>query len=517
MPPPTPLLTHPVITLSPPAPDASRILSVRFTLTPPAQTDPATTPVLNGDGLPDGDVVVEFQGEEGEGLEHNDDDGEEGGTQEGDSGADGVKEGKQAEDIESTKEWEPLSARSDASGHYFHLSRAGPASSSISDNTTTNSKENENENANNKDNDGDEPSPTTTTGPPTALPLPLPLPPSLGPLSTAHLLYHENRPYTAEFLLPDPTLPSFFASRPIVQAPSILIPGRDNIVLFRIAGGVTVPSVVRVGFTPRWGGGEVVLAEVVAPITSSQSAASGPDTASATSAETKAETQQQQEEDVNAPWPLPASAAESLHTLWAQLRLTDLQALMDVARELEEEGRRGKTTGRVKIGVEGGGMDEEAVRREGWLVGEEVAWVGEVYGVGVGVGVEGQGATTTKESPVTGANLVGPEMGVVVNASMGQVEEVVKGLEEEGKTAPSPATPTDTSNFGFGLGLGLGLATQDNAVETARIIHMIPETRDMDSKDEKEDKEEKEKEELFALPLSPRSPDMVQGPFAVWR
>ena len=50
------------------------------------------------------------------------------------------------------------------------------------------------------------------------------------------------------------------------------------------------------------------------------------------------------------------------HTTFVQQRLTDLKTLEDIAHELECEGAHGLSTGKVKVGVEGGGMDEEAVR-----------------------------------------------------------------------------------------------------------------------------------------------------------
>ncbi|RPA91066.1 hypothetical protein L873DRAFT_349226 [Choiromyces venosus 120613-1] len=151
------------------------------------------------------------------------------------------------------------------------------------------------------------------------------------PLSTAKLLQFENG--GLDKLEPSDDLPGFFSARPIVQAPTHILGGDGKgKVYFLLTGEAKTPDSVKILFYPTWTP-PVALAEV----------------------------------DV-----VSASPGTEGHTAWAQHRLADLKTLEDIARELEREGARGLGTGRVKVGVEGGGMDEEAVRREGWMVGEEM-------------------------------------------------------------------------------------------------------------------------------------------------
>lgn len=154
-----------------------------------------------------------------------------------------------------------------------------------------------------------------------------------------------------------------------------------------------------------------------------------------------------------------------LHTAWAESRIDDLRTLEEIARELEREGARGLGTGRVKVGVEGGGMDEEAVRREGWMVGEEMVWVREAF----------------------------------LNRHI---------VEEE----PSP----------MGLGLGLGLDTSAGESKVLKLsttispggsVHLVS----CGTGGRAASIHQEEEDDLFALPLSPRSPEMAMSPFSMFR
>jgi hypothetical protein len=94
-------------------------------------------------------------------------------------------------------------------------------------------------------------------------------------------------------------------------------------------------------------------------------------------------------------------------------------------------------------------MDEEAVRREGWMVGEEMIWVRDHFL-----------STPVSETTIDGLN------GLGISSSLG------------------------------GLSLNTG-----SSVEPP--VHV--------------DDHEEEEEDLFALPLSPRSPDMSVSPFSMFR
>jgi len=161
-----------------------------------------------------------------------------------------------------------------------------------------------------------------------------------GPLSTARLLEFENGPNFNDVLSDD--LAAFFASRPLVQAPTNIVTDATGTtrVFFLLSKDAPLPDVVRIHFTPTWN----PVSSEVATVTAHE-----------------------------------IITAQSLHYAWAEARLADLQTLEEIARELEAEGSRGTTAGRVKVGVEGGGMDEEAVRRESWMVREEQGWVREKF------------------------------------------------------------------------------------------------------------------------------------------
>lgn len=249
------------------------------------------------------------------------------------------------------------------------------------------------------------------------------------PLSTAKLLAFENGLDKFE---ETEDLSAFFASRPIVQAPAHIIPDAQTghvVVYFLVTGTAPLPDLIRIIFVPTWGASQI-LAAVPVP----------------------------QRTDYSGHGNL------LLHTAWAESRIDDLGTLEEIARELEREGARGLGTGRVKVGVEGGGMDEEAVRREGWMVGEEMVWVREAF----------------------------------LNRHI---------AEEE----PSP--------LGIGLGLGLDTLTGkglklSTTISPGGTAHLVA----CGSKNSRAAAiYQEEEEDLFALPLSPRSPEMAMSPFSMFR
>ncbi|KAI5780411.1 hypothetical protein EDC01DRAFT_633288 [Geopyxis carbonaria] len=237
-----------------------------------------------------------------------------------------------------------------------------------------------------------------------------------GPLSTAKLLEFENGPNFREV---QEDLSAFFAARPIVQAPAQINPdftaaSKKTEVLFLLSADQAIPSSIKVYFTPTWTSPNTpptVLAEI-----SQNSYGSG----------------------------------QGLYVAWAEKRLSDLKILEDIAKELELEGSRGTGQGRVKVGVEGGGMDEEAVRREGWMVGEEQVWVHEKF-----LEVQPEESTMDVMDPLAG----------------------------------------------LGISSGLNLMTSSTVMGGRH--HGTP--------------DEEDGEDLFALPLSPRSPDMSVSPFSMFR
>jgi hypothetical protein len=237
-----------------------------------------------------------------------------------------------------------------------------------------------------------------------------------GPLSTARLLEFENGPNHGEL---QEDLPAFFSGRPIVQAPTHIISdptsaAKKTEALFLLAPNTPIPPSVSIYFTPTW---------------------TPPNTPPTLLAEIKLK---------------DYVPADGLHTAWATKRLEDLKALQEIAKELEREGSRGTGQGLLKVGVEGGGMDEEAVRREAWMVAEEEVWVVETF--------------LTAAAPAA---------------------------EEE--------PPVMVPFAGLGISTGLHFAPASSVL--ARHGH----------------DEEEEEEDFFALPLSPRSPDMAMSPFSMFR
>jgi len=299
---------------------------------------------------------------------------------------------------------DPRSARSDQGGGYFALQRAGAGQSTP-------------ELPGGLDHVAASAAGTSFLAPASSLP---PLganvdePPPTAPLSTARLLAFENGlPLQTE----EESLSEFFADRPVVQAPSHILSDPLSVaskttVSFLLSQQTPVPESVGIYFAPTFHA-QGLLAEV-----------------------------RTREFD----------AAAELHKTWAGHRLGDLRTLQEIAKELEHEGSRGTGLGRVKVGVEGGGMDEEAVRREGWMVGEEIRWIEETY------------------------------LPAAVDAQQPELMEPLAGL---------------------------GIATGMTFASGASVVAAAPRTT--------QEQEQEEEEDLFALPLSPRSPEMAVSPFSMFR
>lgn len=237
-----------------------------------------------------------------------------------------------------------------------------------------------------------------------------------GPLSTARLLQFENGP-NFDDALDDVDLSAFFEARPIVQAPTQIAPDAESPaskteVLFLLAASTSVPASIKIFFTPTWTPPNTPPS-LITVVPKSQ-----------------------------------FQVGQGLHMLWAEKRLQDLIILEEIAKELELEGSRGTGQGRVKVGVEGGGMDEEAVRREGFMVGEEQRWVRSRF------------LEIEEEAPAH--EIMDPMQGLGISSLRLQ-------------TGSSVSAPRSTAA------------------------------------------DAEEEEDLFALPLSPRSPDMAVSPFSMFR
>ncbi|PWW75711.1 hypothetical protein C7212DRAFT_357818 [Tuber magnatum] len=241
------------------------------------------------------------------------------------------------------------------------------------------------------------------------------------PLSTAKLLQFENG--GLDKLEPSDDLPAFFSARPIVQAPTHILGGEGKgKVYFLLTGDAKTPDSVKILFYPTWTPA-VTLGDVGV---------------------------------------VSVSPGTEGHAAWAQHRLADLKTLEDIARELEREGARGLGKGRVKVGVEGGGMDEEAIRREGWMVGEEMVWVSENF-----LSLPPAVASTPATAAAT------PVPALTTTAAI--APQLKGGLKLTMTTNNTPFQPCQESPL------------------------------------------DEDGEDLFALPLSPRSPDMAKSPFSRFR
>lgn len=252
------------------------------------------------------------------------------------------------------------------------------------------------------------------------------------PLSTAKLLAFENGLDDFE---ETEDLVGFFSSRPIVQAPTQIIPDPESkraTVHFLLTGNALIPDAIHILFVPTWGT-PLTLATVPTPSRTNYQ----------------------------------SGGKRNLHSAWAEARMDDLATLEEIARELELEGARGVGTGNLKVGVEGGGMDEEAVRREGWMVGEEMIWVRETF----------LNKHIAEEEPGP-SNDTG--LGLNINTNSG---------------SKAPLKLSTTVSPG---GTVYKSASSTNHLRTTAIA-------------------QEEEDDLFALPLSPRSPEMSVSPFSMFR
>ncbi|RPA75103.1 hypothetical protein BJ508DRAFT_24740 [Ascobolus immersus RN42] len=201
-------------------------------------------------------------------------------------------------------------------------------------------------------------------------------------------------------------------------------------------------------------------------------------------------------------------------TQWARLRLDDLRNLSALAQELTTSGSRARTTGLLKRGVDGSGMDISEILQEARMVEEEMRWIEDTFlgagvnftGYGVGAEEEAEGEEDEKEA---------------IEKALAEMQRLATELRLERASSPivgpgeGPSFARPTSDFETRLREGnlgrtaslnaaLGFAPpQRPSVQTAP--SPIPHDRDDDP----------EASPLFAVPLSPRSPDMPISPFSL--
>ena len=174
-----------------------------------------------------------------------------------------------------------------------------------------------------------------------------------------------------------------------------------------------------------------------------------------------------------------------LHKSWAKSRLVDLNELQELADEMVRTGQRGVGVGTLKVGVDGGGHDEERLRWEAEMVGRERNWVLKTFlgKVISGQSLDGENSNTTRgddEEDLTEQKEI--EEGLEMLAKLAQ------GLKINDKSATLPtiaAISTET---------------------TTSLKSSCPAPQPKSEDDEEDD--------LFALPLSPRSPEMTVSPFS---
>jgi len=174
-----------------------------------------------------------------------------------------------------------------------------------------------------------------------------------------------------------------------------------------------------------------------------------------------------------------------LHKAWAKTRLVDLNELQELADELARTGQRGVGIGSFKVGVDGGGHDEERLKWEAEMVGRERNWVLKTF---LGKVVAGK---PLKEDALAGSN--GDD------EDLTEQKEIEEGLKLLGKLAQGLKVTNDDSAFTEETQQALGDSSTTKSASQAP-----PANNDNDD----------EEDDLFALPLSPRSPEIGVSPFS---
>jgi hypothetical protein len=275
-----------------------------------------------------------------------------------------------------------------------------------------------------------------------------------------------------------------FTSRPFVQAPERIFPASseddDNLtftVYYLLAPDYRPPKEIELSYTP--------LSWSPAPPTPAGKFA----VEEATSADTDSATE------------------------WAKLRLEDLRTLSALAQELTTSGSRNRATGLLKRGVDGSGMDVAEILQEARMVEEEMRWIEDVF-LGAAASFYGYGVGPTEEETEEDEK-------EAIEKALAEMQRLATELRLERASSPivgpgeGPSFAAPQSDFGerlrqaplyqqASINAALGLPPQRPSVQTN---YTAPSPVPIE--------EDPEASPLFAVPLSPRSPDMPISPFSL--
>ena len=275
-------------------------------------------------------------------------------------------------------------------------------------------------------------------------------------------LVEDASPAPAMESLDDSFFERIFEDRTVVQTPTKILPPlvsssptspstapQKLSAFFLFSNLMPVPSSVTIRFIPTWTSPIAPLPRVTVPVVSAPAIFSPGD----------------------------------LHRSWAKSRLADLNELQELADELAGTGQRGVGTGAMKVGVDGGGHDEDRVRWEAEMVGRERNWVLKRF-----LGKVLLGKPLDEERDSTGKSADEDDLTEEreIERGLQMLEKLAEGLkistDEEGVSLPAPQSATA---FTIPQACTVPSATSDD-----------------------------DDDDLFALPLSPRSPEMGVSPFS---
>lgn len=174
-----------------------------------------------------------------------------------------------------------------------------------------------------------------------------------------------------------------------------------------------------------------------------------------------------------------------LHKAWAKTRLADLNELQELADELARTGQRGVGIGSFKVGIDGGGHDEERLKWEAEMVGRERNWVLKTF---LGKVIAG------KPLKVDGLTRENGD-----DEDLTEQKEIEEGLKLLGTLAQGLRVTNDDSAF---------------TEETQQAPGDLSTTKPASQAPPASDDNDSEEDDLFALPLSPRSPEIGVSPFS---
>lgn len=271
--------------------------------------------------------------------------------------------------------------------------------------------------------------------------------------------------HTSVETIDDSFFEKIFQERAIVQTPTRIVPPLGSTspntpttssqkfsVFFLLSHSTAVPSAVTIRFTPIWASPIVPSPTLTVQVHPVSNSMNHGD----------------------------------LHKAWAKTRLVDLNELQELADELARTGQRGTGIGSFKVGVDGGGHDEARLRWEAEMVGRERNWVLKTF---TGEVIAGR--------PLKGENLPVKNGDDEDNTEQKEIEE---GLELLARLAQGLKVTSDD-------GALAQVAPTASDISPNNKSSLQANTTSNDNDDEEDD--------LFALPLSPRSPEVGVSPFSM--